>query len=50
MDSVVGRSIEHVNSGLEVDIRVAPRDIEAFEAEAFSSTREIDPETVTKVV
>jgi hypothetical protein len=50
VNSVVGRSIEHVNSGLEVDIGVVPRNIEAFEAEAFSSTGEIDPETVTKVV
>src|ERR1700722_16048201 len=50
MDSVVGRSIEDVNSGLEVDIGVAPRDVEAFEAEAFTSTREIDPKTATKVV
>src|SRR5277367_5505996 len=50
MDGVVGRSIEHVNSGLEVDIGVALRDVEAFEAEAFSDTGEIDPKTITKVV
>jgi len=50
MDSIVDRSIKHVSSGLEVDIRVALRDVEAFEAEAFSSTGEIDPKTVTKVV
>jgi len=50
VDDILCSSIENISTRLEIGIIIASWDIETFETKAFSCAREVNAETIAKII